>query len=85
MWIGRHLVDALWRRQKLVVEVDGLTFHSTRRSFEDDRKRDLELEAAGFVVIRLTFNQLVKWPAQTLVRLAQRLALAEAQLRRDVG
>jgi hypothetical protein len=40
-------VDALWRDQKLVVEVDGYAFHRTREAFERDRRRDARLLLAG--------------------------------------
>lgn len=72
--VGRYTVDALWRPQKLVLEVDSYDYHGTRWSFESDRERDLELAAAGFAVMRITADQLEKQPALVLVRLTQRLA-----------
>ncbi len=77
--LGRYIVDALWREARLVVEVDGYGFHHTRRSFEADHERDLELESAGYEVMRITWTQVATRPEQTLVRLTQRLAAAEAQ------
>jgi hypothetical protein len=50
--------DFVWRAQKVVVEADGHRFHSTRRAFEDDRRRDQRLIAAGWRVIRVTYRQL---------------------------
>ena len=47
-------VDACWLEQKLVVELDGRTYHSGARAFETDRIRDATLQAAGYRVIRLT-------------------------------
>jgi very-short-patch-repair endonuclease len=79
--LGRFTVDFLWRAERLVVEVDGYEFHSTRRSFEDDHARDLELSTAGFAVIRFTWRQLVEQPELVLVRLTQRLT----ELRRQSG
>src|SRR4051794_29307779 len=35
-----HEVDFLWREQKLIVEVDGFAYHSSRQAFERDRRRD---------------------------------------------
>jgi very-short-patch-repair endonuclease len=55
-------VDFLWRAQKLVVEVDGFSFHSTRNAFERDRRRDATLQAAGFRVIRFSYMQIVDEP-----------------------
>ena len=43
-------VDLLWRDHKLVVEIDGFQYHSTRQAFEGDRARDAALQAAGYRV-----------------------------------
>ena len=51
-------VDAAWRDARLIVELDGFATHGTRRGFERDRKRDRQLTAAGWRVIRLTWRQL---------------------------
>ncbi len=52
-------VDLLWRRQRLIVEVDGFAYHSTRHAFERDRARDATLQAAGYRVVRITWRQIV--------------------------
>lgn len=72
--VGRYEVDFLWRRQRLVVEVDGYAFHSSRRNFESDRSRDADLAAKGLQVIRFTWHQIANEPEATLARLAQVLA-----------
>jgi very-short-patch-repair endonuclease len=55
---GRSLrVDFLWPHHRLVVEVDGHASHGTRRGFEDDRRRDADLVAAGYRVMRFTWRQ----------------------------
>ena len=68
-----HEVDFLWRDARLVAEVDGYAFHSTRRSFGADRRRDAELTAAGYRVLRFTWKDLTDAPTATVVRLAQAL------------
>ena len=73
--IGRYEVDFLWRLQRLVVEVDGFEFHSSRTEFESDRLRDAELQASGFRVIRVTWQQLTRQPKAMLARLAEALAV----------
>jgi very-short-patch-repair endonuclease len=70
--IGGHKVD-FWRRERLVVEVDGFAFHSSASRFEADRRRDADLSATGFRVIRVTWRQLTREPEMVLVRLAQTL------------
>lgn len=71
-----HEVDFLWRAARLAVEVDGFGFHASRRSFENDRRRDAELAAAGVHVVRVTWSQIVREPSATLVRVAQALTHA---------
>jgi very-short-patch-repair endonuclease len=69
-----HLVDFLWRSERVVVEVDGYRFHSSRAAFERDRVRDAELEEAGLWVIRVTWRQLTEHPFGVVARLARALA-----------
>lgn len=69
----RYEVDFLWPGPRLVVEVDGMAFHGSARAFVEDRRRDAELTAAGYRVIRFTWQDITeRWEA-TLVRLAQAL------------
>jgi very-short-patch-repair endonuclease len=49
-----HTVDFFWPEARLVVETDGLHAHLRPTAFEDDRARDAELHAAGYVVLRFT-------------------------------
>ncbi|MDT8342314.1 MAG: DUF559 domain-containing protein [Longimicrobiales bacterium] len=69
-------VDFLWRTRRIAVEVDGYRFHSSRRQFRTDRRRDSQLAAAGVQVIRLTWEQIVEEPLATIAELAQALVLA---------
>jgi hypothetical protein len=55
-------VDALWPRQRLVVELDGYAYHRSRAAFERDRKRDERLQLAGFRVVRFTARRLHRDP-----------------------
>ena len=68
------LVDFLWPEAELIVEVDGYGTHGTRRAFENDRRRDQVHVAAGYVVIRVTWEQLLQQPLAVLARIAQALA-----------
>jgi hypothetical protein len=67
-------VDALWPRQRLVVELDGHAFHGTRAAFERDRVRDAELQLAGYRVLRLTHRRLKDEPAAVARTVATLLA-----------
>jgi very-short-patch-repair endonuclease len=72
--IGSVHVDFFWPRERLVVEVDGFAFHSSRRKFESDRRRDAMLTARGLRVMRVTWRQIIDEPETVLVRIAQALA-----------
>jgi very-short-patch-repair endonuclease len=76
--VGRWEVDFLWREHRLIVEVDGYAFHSSRSSFERDRRRDAELGRYGYRVLRFTWRQLSGEPEAIIATLATALALAPA-------
>lgn len=77
--IRGHEVDFFWRSERVVVEVDGFEFHSSRQSFESDRRRDIRLAATGLRTVRVTWRQLTEEPDAVLVRLAQILAFARVE------
>ena len=51
-------VDFVWQDQKLIVELDSWEYHRTRAAFEDDRRTDRRLRAAGWTVLRVTWRDL---------------------------
>jgi Protein of unknown function (DUF559) len=63
--VAGYEVDALFRAQRLIVELDGWEFHGDRRTFESDRVRDADLLAAGFRTVRMTWARLTGPPAKT--------------------
>jgi very-short-patch-repair endonuclease len=65
--------DFMWRRERLIVELDSYGFHSGPGVFHRDREKDLVLRDAGFDVLRFTRAHVVHEPAMVLVRLAQAL------------
>jgi very-short-patch-repair endonuclease len=67
-------VDLLWRSERLIVEVDGFAFHSTRHAFERDRARDAALQTAGYRVIRFTWRQISDEPHAVVAQLAALLS-----------
>jgi hypothetical protein len=63
--IGEFTVDALWSKQRLIVELDSYEFHGkTRAAFERDRARDAALLLAGYRVVRVTWRRLERKPEQ---------------------
>lgn len=61
--VAGHVVDAVWPDARLVVELDGYAFHRSRGAFERDRRRDADLQLAGYDVWRPTFRRLKDEPA----------------------
>ena len=72
--LGNHEIDFLWRRQRLIVEIDGFAFHSSRRAFERDRARDAELEVRGWRVVRFTWRQLTAERERAIATVAALIA-----------
>jgi very-short-patch-repair endonuclease len=63
VYVHGWLVDAHWPGSKLVVEIDGLRGHRSPAQLYTDHQRDLELRAAGYIVLRYTERQLKDTPA----------------------
>ena len=53
--------------------MDGLAFHATRRRAERDRRRDADLLAHGYRVLRVTWRQLTEMPEELVVQIARAL------------
>lgn len=76
VWIGRWKADRLWRAQRVVVEVDGGQFHRDVKRFERDHRKDADLLAAGYVVLRFTARQVMYEPEYVMFRIGQALSRA---------
>jgi very-short-patch-repair endonuclease len=71
---GRFEADFLWRRERLVVEVDGYPFHRGPAAFKRDHDKDLAFRSAGLEVLRFTGDHVDKQLTMVLVRIAGELA-----------
>ena len=67
---GSIEVDFLWRRPRLIAELDGNATHGTRQAFEHDRRRDQLLTLAGWRVVRFTWRQLEQEPERITTTIA---------------
>jgi very-short-patch-repair endonuclease len=76
--VAGELVDFYWPAQRLVVEVDGFAFHSSRRAFEANRRLDIKLQVVGLRVIRVTYQQIVRHRSALLNDLRRLLGSAAA-------
>lgn len=59
--------------QRLVAEIDGYAFHSSRTAWERDRRKETALGAAGYRLVRVTWRRLVEEPLAVAVDLARAL------------
>jgi len=55
-------VDLLWDAERFVVEADSRRHHGTEVAFERDRKRDRELMAVHYAVLRVTWREVEHEP-----------------------
>ncbi|MGI8846112.1 MAG: DUF559 domain-containing protein [Thermoleophilaceae bacterium] len=73
VWIGPYRVDFLWPAQRLIVEADGERSHHGRRRQARDARRDAELDAKGYVALRLDEAE-VDHPEAAVTRVAEALS-----------
>ena len=74
--IGNFPVDYAWPVFMVVCECDGFEWHGDRLRWKNDRRRVAAIEAAGWRVVHVTWEDVTQRPSQTLDRLA--LALRRA-------
>ena len=55
-------LDFVWRKQRVVVEVDGFRTHRTRLACQRDRRRDQLLTLGRWQVVRFTWDEITKEP-----------------------
>lgn len=67
-------VDILWEQEKLVVEVDG-DDHRAKPKYAQDRERDFALLQAGYLILRLTNEQVLSDLQLSLAKVKAILAL----------
>ena len=65
--------DVLFRRERLVIEVDGYQAHG-QRQFQSDRTRQNALVTAGYTVLRFTWWDLVERPHDVAAQVRATLA-----------
>ncbi|MBI2710870.1 MAG: DUF559 domain-containing protein [Actinobacteria bacterium] len=69
-------VDAAWVRHKVIAEVDGFVAHASHEAFEHDRRRQNELVALEWTVLRFTRKDLLQRRGETLRTIAAAVARA---------
>ncbi|MBV9424181.1 MAG: DUF559 domain-containing protein [Solirubrobacterales bacterium] len=74
--IGGWEVDALWRKERLAVELDGDRNHRTRAQTRRDRRKELFLRSIGFTAVRYAEDQVLDEGDSVLADVVARLAEA---------
>jgi very-short-patch-repair endonuclease len=82
--IAGYEIDFFWPDLALAVEIDGGAVHRTRRAFQADRTRDRVLAAHGIQVVRITWDDLTRRPAE-LARQLKSIRAARAALLANGG
>lgn len=76
---GTYLVDFVWRGGKVVVEIDGYYWHSSRFQFSFDRRRDYELLISGYRVMRIPHDELLSNPSLALEKIRRLVQLNQSE------
>jgi very-short-patch-repair endonuclease len=71
---GRAIGDVVFAEEKVVLEIDGWAYHRDLRAFLTDGPRQSALAAAGWVVVRTHWHELMTDPDGFLSRLRRTLA-----------
>jgi very-short-patch-repair endonuclease len=82
MICGYH-VDAVWREQRVAVELDGLQGHRTPAQLERDHNRDLTLRQNRFETRRYTWHQVTKKGKQVVADLPSAVRALAAPAKRS--
>ncbi|KAA5612568.1 DUF559 domain-containing protein [Rhodovastum atsumiense] len=82
---GHPRVDLLWQAGRLVVEIDGYADHATREAFRRDRQRDYELAISGYLVLRLTAEEVLADPWLSLDKLRDAVQFRQGNQMQEHG
>lgn len=74
--IERREVDAVWPAERVAVEVDGWDAHRGRVAFQRDRTKTNALTLAGWTVLRFTWTDVTRHPADTAAAIKRALDTA---------
>jgi very-short-patch-repair endonuclease len=71
-------VDAVWRRERVVLEFDSYGFHATKGAFRRDRRKTAALQRGRYTVLRTTWQELTQESHALVARTAEALAWSSA-------
>jgi very-short-patch-repair endonuclease len=74
--VGPYRLDFAWPGLRLALECDGYEWHGNRLAWKRDRRRAAYLEARGWRLVHVTWDDLTKRPSETVTRIRHALAIA---------
>lgn len=63
--------DFCHRAARVLIEMDGFGTHGRRKSFENDRQRDIRAAADGWITLRITWRRLMQEPHSLAAEIRQ--------------
>jgi very-short-patch-repair endonuclease len=67
--VGPYRLDRAWPAFRVAVEADGFQHHGSRLQWKRDRRRLAVIEAAGWRIVHVTWDDVTREPARTLDRI----------------
>lgn len=64
------IVDVGWPELRVIVELDGRRWHTVTQAMTNDRRRDRQANARGWVVLRFGWQEIVERPEDVLSELS---------------
>jgi very-short-patch-repair endonuclease len=76
--IASYRVDRAWPERRVVAECDGFQFHGQHLQWKRDRRRIAAIEAAGWRILHVTWDDVTFRAHETLARLSHALGTIAA-------
>ncbi len=73
-------VDVIFRKLKLVIEIDGRLYHTGAEVFESDRRRQNLLVLSGWCVLRFTWTMIEDHPEKVIAMVREAIKMLTAAM-----
>lgn len=71
-----YSVDFLYRKQRVIIETDGMAKFREKKDLDDHYRRRQDLEDAGYTMVHITWHELFDEPERVKIRIRKALATA---------
>lgn len=65
--VGRYFADFYFKENNIVLEIDGVEFHSTKEQLEHDEKRNVIFNDLGYKVLRVNGHMANNYPENIIL------------------